>query len=134
MDTDLILTEFDTITCGSYFQMIKAYLPYIDRDHQKMVAIFIRLMELIQTMDFYKTARTLPHKNKSESSDILNDIKKYCPRKDCEILETISNLGNISEIMKVYESMNQKTDDGIANFLSPKQRELYENYKKMLNI
>lgn len=134
MDTNLILTEFDNLTCGSYFQMIKAYVPYIDKEHQKIIAIFIRLMELIQTMDFYKTAKCLPDKSAREPSDIMKDIKRYCPKKDCEILETISNLGNISEAMKVYENMNKNSADGVFAFLSPKQQELYNNYKKMLDV
>lgn len=134
MDTNLILTEFDNLTCGSYFQMIKAYVPYIDKEHQKIIAIFIRLMELIQTMDFYKTAKCLPDKSAREPADIMKDIKRYCPKKDCEILETISNLGNISEAMKVYENINKNSTDGVFAFLSPKQQELYNRYKKMLDV
>ena len=50
----LPLTEFDIATCGTYFQMIKAYLPYTSGEQQKMFALFIRLAELMQTLEFYK--------------------------------------------------------------------------------
>lgn len=138
----LPLTEFDIATCGTYFQMIKAYLPYIDGQQQQMLAIFIRLAELMQTLEFYRNMpcdSPLCRKNK-EHNHIIDEIKRYCPKKDMEIFEMMSNLGSMNEIFNIYNAMNNgKHKDGsdtdmLKNFLSPKQQQLYEQYSRMLDL
>ena len=47
---NLPLTEFDLATSGTYMQMIKAYIPFIDLKEQKFISIAIRIAELIQTI------------------------------------------------------------------------------------
>ncbi len=138
----LPLTEFDIATCGTYFQMIKAYLPYIDGQQQQMLAIFIRLAELMQTLEFYRNmpcASPLCRKNKDHNR-IIDEIKRYCPKKDMEIFEMMSNLGSMNEIFNIYNAMNNgehkdgPDTDMLKNFLSPKQQQLYEQYSRMLDL
>lgn len=50
---NLPLTEFDLATSGTYMQMIKAYIPFIDLKEQKFISIAIRIAELIQTINFF---------------------------------------------------------------------------------
>ncbi len=139
---NLPLTEFDIATCGTYFQMIKAYLPYTDKQQQKMLAIFIRLAELIQTLEFYKD---MPDdcplcRNNRDTQHIINEIKRYCPKKDCEIFEMMSNLGSMNEIFNIYNAMNDTehkdnpNSDILKNFLSPQQQQMYEQYSRMLDL
>ena len=51
---NLPLTEFDLATSGTYMQMIKAYIPFIDLKEQRLISIAIRIAELIQTINFFK--------------------------------------------------------------------------------
>ena len=137
----LPLTEFDIATCGSYFQMIKAYLPYTSGEQQKMFAIFIRLAELMQTLEFYKNMPCPSPLARAhhDPEHIAKDIKRFCPKKDCEILNMMSNFKNMNEIFNVCNAMNSQensnsnTSDMLKNFLSPKQQQLYEQYSRILN-
>ena len=43
---NLPLTEFDLATSGTYMQMIKAYIPFIDLKEQRLISIAIRIAEL----------------------------------------------------------------------------------------
>lgn len=138
----LPLTEFDIATCGTYFQMIKAYLPYTDMNQQKMLAIFIRLAELMQTLEFYKdmSCNSPLSRSNKDTKHIFDEIKRYCPKKDCEIFEMMSNLGNMNEIFNIYNAMNNPDNSGspgndmLKNFLSPHQQQMYEQYSRMLDL
>lgn len=57
---NLPLTEFDLATSGTYMQMIKAYIPFIDLKEQKFISIAIRIAELIQTINFLKICQNRP--------------------------------------------------------------------------
>lgn len=137
----LPLTEFDIATCGTYFQMIKAYLPYTSGEQQKMFALFIRLAELMQTLEFYKNMPCPSPLARAhhDAEHIMNDIKRFCPKKDCEIFNMMSNFNNMNEIFNIYNAMNSepqapdKSSDMLKNFLSPKQQQMYEQYSRMLN-
>ena len=51
----------------------------------------------------------------------------------------MANMDNISEYMKIYETMNapkegQKQTDILKNFLTPEQQKMFEAYENMLNF
>ncbi len=102
------LTEFDIATCGTGFQFIKAYLPYVDSSQQRMLAIFIRMAELMQTIDFYKdlpSPSPLSRSNHKPES-IAAEMRQYCSPKECEIFSLLSNFENINEMMKLYSAVS----------------------------
>ena len=74
-----------------------------------------------------------------DTEHIVNDIKRFCPKKDCEIFNMMSNFSNMNEIFNIYNAMNSgpqapdKSSDMLKNFLSPKQQQMYEQYSRMLN-
>lgn len=125
-DNDRIpLTEFDIATCGTYFQMIKAYIPYVDCKMQRMLALFIRIWELMKTLEFYDNLSNSPLSRSCNDWDhIIDEIKVFCPSKDCEILKSIS----------MYQKFSQmNSSNPITSFMSPEQQVQYNNYKKMLD-
>lgn len=139
----LCLTEFDVATCDSYLQMLKAYIPYTDTKQQYIIAVFVRLAELMQTIDFFKNmpCQSPLCREKHDVEHIIRDIKSYCPKKDAEILDMISQLGNFNDMFKVYSAMNSAKENGssagsdvIRNFLNSDQQKKYEEYKKMLDF
>ena len=134
MENKLQLTDFDCITCGSYFQMLKGYIPFIPPDKQSTVAIFIRMAELIWTVEFYKNGPSPALRREAgDIKDIIRELRPCCAGKDLEILETFSNFGNISEIMEMYKKAGSGSPDILSSVLSPSQKEMYEKYRKILN-
>ena len=135
------LTEFDVATSSKELQMLKAFIPFVDTNLQRTLALCIRLFELINTLDFYNHINAncpLTRINKDKKA-IFNEIKKYCPKENMEMFEMMSNMDNIQEYLKMYQAMNTPQEDKpqsdiLKNFLTPKQQKMYESYKDMLNI
>ena len=124
----LLLTEFDIATSGVEIQMLKAFVPFAEPSQQKSLALCIRMLEFMKTMDFYNNMTT-PCPLSRNSKD----------KKDMEIFEMMSNMDNISEYVKMYEAMSapkgdNKQTDLLKNFLSPEQQKLFESYENMLNF
>ena len=137
----LLLTEFDIATSGIEIQMLKAFVPFTEPSQQKSLALCIRIMEFMKTMDFYNNMATpCPlSRNSRDKKDIFNEIKKFCPKKDMEIFDMMANMDNISEYLKMYEAMSSpkgenKQTDMLKNFLSPEQQKMFESYENMLNL
>lgn len=107
------LTEFDIATCGTGFQFIKAYLPFVDSSQQRMLAIFIRMAELMQTIDFYKDLPCPSPLSRSRHTPdcIAAELSQYCSPKECEIFNLLSNFENINEMMKLYSAVSSLSPD-----------------------
>ncbi len=150
---NLPLTEFDVATLSYELQMMKAFIPFMDMPQQKSFAMFIRVFEMIKTLDFYNNMpEPCPlHRSRHDKKEMFDEMKCYCPKKDREIFEMMSNMDNITEYYNMFQAMSsandtaKQPDDGkqhennkqsniLKNFLSPKQQELYESYQKMLNL
>ena len=137
----LLLTEFDIATTSNEIQMLKAFVPFVEPKHQKTLAICIRMMEFMRTMDFYNHI-TDPWplcRNSKDKKEIFAEIKKFCPNQNMEIFEMMANMDNISEYLKMYEAMtapkeDQKKTDVLKNFLTPEQQKMFESYESMLNF
>lgn len=107
------LTEFDIATCGTGFQFIKAYLPFVDSSQQRALAIFIRIAELMQTIDFYKDLPCPSPLSRSRHTPdcIAAELSQYCSPKECEIFNLLANFENINEMMKLYSAMSSAAPD-----------------------
>ena len=81
---NLPLTEFDLATSGTYMQMIKAYIPFIDLKEQKFISIAIRIAELIQTINFFKNmSEPSPlFRANHDREHIIKEIRRFCPGKE----------------------------------------------------
>ncbi|MCM1308668.1 MAG: hypothetical protein NC223_08725 [Butyrivibrio sp.] len=114
------LTEFDIATCGTSFQFIKAYLPYVDGSEQRMLAVFIRMAELMRTIDFYKDLPCPSPLSRSRHTpeSIAAELGQYCSPKECEIFNLLSNFENINEMMKLYSAVSSAAQTD-APFSSP---------------
>lgn len=137
---NLPLTEFDIATSGTYIQMLKAYLPYTSLKEQKILSIAIRIVELMQTINFFKnlTDPSPLFRANHDKENILKEIRKFCPSKDLEILDMISNYSNMNNIISAFQMAGDAKESGGGNelfkkFLSKDQQNLYESYKKILN-
>ena len=137
---NLPLTEFDIATSGTYIQMLKAYLPYTGLKEQKTLSIAIRIVELIQTINFYRnlTEPSPLYRANHDKENMLKEIRKFCPGKDFEILDMISNYSNMNNIISAFQMAEDAKESGNNNelfkkFMSKDQQDLFESYKKILN-
>ncbi len=135
----MLLTEFDTTTCSTELQMLKALLPFTDLAQQKTLAVFIRIYELMTTISFYQNLK-MPCpliRESHDEKDIINELKKYCPKENLKMFDMISNFNNMEKMYGLFNTDTDKKDEpkkDMSGFLTPSQKEMYESYKKILNI
>ncbi len=78
-----MLTALDQVANQNHLQLIKAFLPYVQPSRQKIMSIFIKMMELQNILRFYDrgdccvSAYGAPGET-PEMLDILADIRNYC--------------------------------------------------------
>ena len=47
----IVLTEFDEKTIGQSTQMLKALIPFLEPEQQRMFGLMVRIMEFNMTLD-----------------------------------------------------------------------------------
>ncbi|RDU22999.1 hypothetical protein [Anaerosacchariphilus polymeriproducens] len=144
-ETNSNMTTFDSVIQTKQLQIIKAAIPYIQTTEQKFLSIYVKYLELNQTINlFNKKEDALKMCSVDSESDspnekpirMLNDIRNYCSDTEKETIDMILNFFNAFEI---YNSYLKKQGDGTGksesplsffkNFMTPEQKEVFETYK-----
>lgn len=56
-EKELKLTDLDYATGDHHLQMVKAALPYLDIGRQRNLSMFVKVEELLRTMEFFRDQR-----------------------------------------------------------------------------
>lgn len=108
--TTMPMTEFDIITTDDTTQMMKAIIPYIDFPLQKNMAIMIRIKELQDTIRCYSSSqRIFLNKASCGSNDMMDALCKYGPPDIASGINTIRQMSQFSDIMKMYNDLEQSS-------------------------
>lgn len=102
------MTLFDYMVSTKENNMLKAFIPYIDKDFQPLLATYIKYSELLATINLFrkKGRNVFTSKNTStDFSDIITSLLPYVSDKEREVFETISNLKNTMEMFEMYKDM-----------------------------
>ncbi len=102
------MTLFDYMVSSRENNMLKAFLPYIDRDFQPLLATYIKYTELLATIDLFKKRgrNVFSCNNKSQSfTDIISSMLPYVSNKERETFETLNNIKNAMEMFEMYKDM-----------------------------
>lgn len=126
MDKKTPITFFDILTVNQSIQMLKALIPFLDFDLQKNLAIIIRINELLQTIDFYKSAKNFcqirscikspiltPFSSLDNilcNDEIINTIIPYCPDEYISLLKNYKQFSKMSDIMNIFSKMDSSSD------------------------
>lgn len=115
-----LLTEFDQITLGNSTQIMKAVLPFLDFKTQKMLSMFIRIRELIATVEFYRSnaavAFSREHAGGLTQSDLMCALKTYCPDMNLDMIDNFNNFMQMENMMSAFQNMaNMSEFDNMFN-------------------
>ena len=114
--TAIPMTEFDIITTDDTTQMMKAIIPYIDFPLQKNMAIMIRIKELQDTIRCYNSSQCIfLNKASDGSNDMMDVLCKYCPPDIASGINTIRQMSQFSDIMKMYNDLEQSVGNVMNN-------------------
>lgn len=102
------MTLFDYMVSSRENNMLKAFLPFVDRDFQPMLATYIKYSELLATIDlFSRHGRNVFASQSGDSgfTDIISSMLPYVSDKEREAFETINNIKNAMEMFETYKDM-----------------------------
>ena len=103
--TEAILA-FDTLYTTNHLKILKLLLPYLEQEHQKKLAIFIKWQELIYTLNFFKqysaslySSDFKKHK-KLDLNALLPFLMPYCNESEKNIISQFSQMQNMMHTME----------------------------------
>lgn len=103
-----IVTPFDQLTSSKNLRMMKLMIPYIAPDSQRFLAIYIRFLELQNTIQYFQSfgsgVRTQTFSNAGASPmEMFQEIAPYMSSEFAETFDQISNMMNMMEMMQSFQ-------------------------------
>jgi hypothetical protein len=146
-DSAPYMTALDAIATENHLQMIKAAIPYINLSEQKFVSVYVKYLELMNTVSFFKVSDKNDMKACSLSADsnspldMLTDIRDYCNDDEKDSIDVFINILNGYQLYQTYretsdsESENSSAGpmDALKAFLTPEQQSMIDTYSMLLN-
>lgn len=116
----LLITEFDLKTTNGSTQMIKALIPFFSPREQQMLAMIVRIQELIMTVRYFEKISYIQQQNNiklSFNKELFDHIKRYCTPENQKMIDSILQFMNISELMKMMNVFDgENMGDGMGNY------------------
>lgn len=130
-------TDFDQMISSHEQEILKAALPFFPYSEQKFLSIFIRMNELIKTMELFANDTPPLRICTNEEDDtqslelMVQTLKEFCTPSEQEILDLFFN---IKQAIHLYEESLDNSEQATASsplnlkellcsFLSPEQSE-----------
>ena len=124
------LTPFDLRTNNPSLQMIKLLIPYLPPKNQRILAIYIKFIELQNTLSSFRIFKNRTH----STEQMLNEIRPYLPSDIFDSIDNILNMMNIMEMMKsMSETNSSDSSEILKNMLSPEQQSMFDMYNTIFS-
>lgn len=108
-------TDFDTIINSNKTNIVKAAIPYMNVENQKKIAILIKFIELINTMNLYNNhiINQIPELNKTSCTkkDLLMALRPNCSNKNKKLIDIILGFDNLKSMMSLTNDNNNNLMD-----------------------
>lgn len=121
-DADKVLA-FDTLFTTNHIKMLKVLLFYFDSSTQKMLAVFIRFLELQYTISYFqKHPAPFPGKSQKEPDiqELCGKLRPYCApdeqKKLDQLLQMQQSMENFRQISQTMEMVKELFPDGMPGF------------------
>ncbi|NBH83325.1 hypothetical protein D7X88_10790 [bacterium C-53] len=134
--------DFETVRTNSRLNILKAILPFLDRDMQKFLSIYILIQELMLTISFFQDQKHhfSFYENISCFYDkIMNDLPD----------DQKNKIGQMKQMMDAFEMMNamnamagafengeaqqDNNTDFLMSFLSDDQKAMFDMFSSTMN-
>lgn len=115
-NTEAILA-FDTLYTTNHMKILKLLIPYLETEYQKKLAVFIKLQELMFTLNFFRQysaslySPDFKQGKKMDLNTLIPLLTPYCNEAEKNIISQFSqiqNMMNMMEQMQVYMPMIQQ--------------------------
>lgn len=109
-----MLTAIDQVANRNHLQLVKAAIPYLPPENQRMVSVCVKMMELQNVAAFYNRSSDRVSACSSGAEppgivDILSDIRNYCEGEEQEMIDHCLQLLSTLEL---YSTLMQSMEEG----------------------
>ena len=109
------MTPFDCRIATQSLQLTKLLIPYLPRESQRIMAIYVKFMEFQNTWSSFRAFKQKSH----TTQDIFQELRPYIPPSACD---SIDNLMNMMSMMEMMQGM-----------LTPEQQGMFDMYNTMFS-
>lgn len=96
--------DFDTVRTNSHLNILKALLPFLDREAQKFLSIYILIQELMLTISFFRDQSH--HFSYYDNISCFYDrIIDQLPQEQRDKVSQMKSMMEAFEMMNAYQSM-----------------------------
>lgn len=111
-----MLTLIDKIANKNHLQLVKALLPYMQPENQKMLSVMIKMFELQNVLHFYQKSNTGICACSATSEppaflDILTDIRNYCEEEEVALVDQLIQIASTLELYSVFMQTAEESGD-----------------------
>lgn len=108
-----LVTPFDMLTSSKSLRMMKLMLPYTKPQMQRFFAVYIRFMELQETMRFYRNiAGSINAQENDGASDIAEILAELAPYLPSEVADAMEQFEMVMTMMEGMNDLNT-TQEGV---------------------
>ena len=134
------MTPFDCRIATQSLQLTKLLIPYLPRETQRIMAIYVKFMEFQNTWSSFHA-----FKQKSYTTqDIFQELRPYMPPSACDSIDNLLNMMSMMEMMQSMQEMQDTNSDGASGFsfdpmqmmqgmLTPVQQGMFDMYNTMFS-
>lgn len=134
------MTPFDCRIATQSLQLTKLLIPYLPRETQRIMAIYVKFMEFQNTWSSFHA-----FKQKSYTTqDIFQELRPYMPPSACDSIDNLLNMMSMMEMMQSMQEMQDTNSDGASGFsfdpmqmmqgmLTPEQQGMFDMYNTMFS-
>lgn len=135
------MTPFDCRIATQSLQLTKLLIPYLPRETQRIMAIYVKFMEFQNTWSSFHAFKQKSH----TTQDIFQELRPYMPPSACDSIDNIMNMMSMMEMMQSMQEMqdtNSETSSGFGfdpmqmmqGMLTPEQQGMFDMYNNMFSV
>lgn len=128
------MTPFDCRIATQSLQLTKLIIPYLPRETQHTMAVYVKFMELQNTWSFFQAF----NEKTQTTQDIIQELRPYMPPSACDSIDNLMNMMSMMEMMQSFQE-NSEGDAGfdpmemMQGMLTPEQKDMFEMYNTMFS-
>lgn len=128
MDQDFISqTALDQMVISDRDQMLKASVPYLPPKGQRILSVYEKAKELVNTVSLFRNAGdsvSICAAQTADPMEAISDIRSFCYGQSRRLLDNMVNMMAVVQMIQLMNAPEKGDDDPLKPFRSPQEEKL----------
>lgn len=119
------MIPFDELVTPPMLQMLKLFLPYTPASNQRFLGVFVKFLELKETISFFQKpsynsyTQAFSSSQASSPMEMLMNMRPYLPPQQAEMMESFLNMMNIMEMVQMFQDSAPSGENAFGDMGGP---------------